>query len=118
MCDLMHLRKLSMTRRFVLSLERKAHMIQLAISDSQVLNPTENILTVGRLTEELRQNAVEDQKIFYKVARAVHRGVSGRVCNMAEVMSSSQTKVLCNIRNIAWQVTACRYFCTTSGSSM
>lgn len=51
-------------------------MAQLATSDSQILNPTESILTVEELTKALSQNAVEDRKIFYKVARAVHRGVS------------------------------------------
>jgi hypothetical protein len=75
-CDLMHLRRLSITRRVVLSMQRKALMAQLATSDSQILNPTESILTVEELTKALSQNAVEDRKIFYKVARAVHRGVS------------------------------------------
>lgn len=75
MCDLMHLRRLSMTRRCVLSMERKALMIQLAISDSQVLNPTENILTVEELTHALQKNAGTDHQIFYKTAKAVHRGV-------------------------------------------
>ncbi len=51
-------------------------MVQLATSDSQVLNPTESILTVEELTKALSENAGEDRKIFYKVARAVHRGVS------------------------------------------
>ncbi len=54
-------------------------MAQLVTSDSQVLNPTESILTVEELTKALSENAVEDRKIFYKVARAVHRGVS-KVC--------------------------------------
>ncbi|DBB11507.1 TPA: hypothetical protein ACH3X3_006911 [Trebouxia sp. C0006] len=74
-CDLMHLRRLSITRRVVLSMQRKAMMAQLVTSDSQVLNPTESILTVEELTKALSENAVEDRKIFYKVARAVHRGV-------------------------------------------
>ena len=65
-----------MTRRCVLSMERKALMIQLAISDSQVLNPTENILTVEELTHALQKNAAADHQIFYKTAKAVHRGVS------------------------------------------
>jgi len=75
----MHLRRLSITRRVVLSMQRKALMAQLATSDSQVLNPTESILTVEELTKALSENAVEDRKIFYKVARAVHRGVS-KIC--------------------------------------
>lgn len=50
-------------------------MAQLTMSDRQVLNPTESILNVEELTNELRQNAIEDKQIFYKVARAVHRGV-------------------------------------------
>lgn len=57
-------------------MERKALMIQLAISDSQVLNPTENILTVEELTHALQKNAGTDHQIFYKTAKAVHRGVS------------------------------------------
>ena len=57
-------------------MQRKAMMAQLVTSDSQVLNYTESILTVEELTKALNENAVEDRKIFYKVARAVHRGVS------------------------------------------
>lgn len=57
-------------------MQRKVLMAQLATSDGQVLNPTESILTVEELTRALGQNAAEDRKIFYKVARAVHRGVS------------------------------------------
>ena len=60
-------------------MQRKALMAQLATSDSQVLNPTESILTVEELTKALSENAVEDRKIFYKFARAVHRGVS-KIC--------------------------------------
>ncbi|KAA6421902.1 MAG: hypothetical protein FRX49_08221 [Trebouxia sp. A1-2] len=56
------------------SKRRKVLMAQLATSDGQVLNPTESILTVEELTRALGQNAAEDRKIFYKVARAVHRG--------------------------------------------
>ena len=84
--DLMHLRRLSITRRVVLSLQRKTLMAQLTMSDRQVLNPTESILTVEELTNELRQNAIEDKKIFYKVARAVHRGVGhGQTSHMFPV---------------------------------
>lgn len=74
--DLFFLRRLFLTRRCVLSMDRKALISQLAASDTEVLNPTENITTVEHLTATLKQNAAEDHELYYKVARAMFRGVS------------------------------------------
>ena len=60
----------------MLSLERKSLINQLAATDHEVLNPTENIFQVEHLTNTLKENAAEDHELYYKVARAMFRGVS------------------------------------------
>lgn len=50
-------------------------MRRLAATDQEVLNPTENILAVERLTHTLKENAAEDHELYYKIARATFRGV-------------------------------------------
>ena len=74
--DLLHIRQLLITRRCVLSVGRKAVVHQLSASDTQVLNPIDNIVTTEDLTTALRRNAAEDHELFYTVVRAVYRGVS------------------------------------------
>ena len=73
--DLLHIRCLLITRRCVLSLERKIFVNQLAANDKQVLNPIGNIVTIEDLTTALRRNAAEDHETFYTVVRGVYRGV-------------------------------------------
>ena len=92
--DLLFLRRLFLTRRCVLSMARKALISQLADTDSQVLNPTENILTVEHLTKTLRENAAEDHELYYKVARAMFRGVS--------LMHPAISCIQCSMLNRAW----------------
>lgn len=73
--DLLFLRRLFLTRRCVLSVERKNLTRQLAVSDHDVLNPSENMPAVDHLTDRLKDNAAEEHELFYKVARAIFRGV-------------------------------------------
>lgn len=73
--DLLFLRRIFLTRRCVSSMDRKALINQLAATDGQVLNPTENIRAVEHLFTKLRENAAEDHELYYKVARAMFRGV-------------------------------------------
>ena len=75
--DLLHLRKLYLTRRCVLSYERKAIMSKLSHIDCHILNPTSHMAELEDLTSALQQNAAEDYQMYYKVARSVYRGVSG-----------------------------------------
>ena len=75
--DLLHLRKLYLTRRCVLSYERKAIMRKLSHIDCHILNPTSRMAELEDLTTALQQNAAEDYQMYYKVARSVYRGVSG-----------------------------------------
>ena len=74
--DLLHLRKLYLTRRCVLSLERKAIIRRLSQIDCHILNPTSCMAELQDLTGALQQNAAEDYQMYYKVARSVYRGVS------------------------------------------
>ncbi|DBB11509.1 hypothetical protein WJX82_006916 [Trebouxia sp. C0006] len=73
--DLLHLRKLYLTRRCVLSLERKAIIRRLSQIDCHILNPTSCMAELQDLTGALQQNAAEDYQMYYKVARSVYRGV-------------------------------------------
>lgn len=50
-------------------------MTQLAATDQEVLNPTQNIVAVERLTHALKENAAEDHELYYKISRALFRGV-------------------------------------------
>lgn len=74
--DLMHLRRLYITRRCVLSMQRKSLMKQIADTDSQLLSPSPTVIRVEKLTEALHENSAEDYEVFYKIARAMYRGVS------------------------------------------
>ena len=60
----------------MLSMERKSLINQLTATDHEVLNPTDNIFQVEHLTNTLKENAAEDHELYYKVARAMFRGVS------------------------------------------
>ena len=75
--DLMFLRRLNLTKRCVLSTERKVLMHQMAISEAEVLNDrSDNLTTVSLLAAQMQHNTAEDRQVYYKLARALYRGVS------------------------------------------
>lgn len=75
--DLLFLRRLNLTRRCTLSTERKALLHQMAASEAEALNHrSDNLQAVSLMAAQLQQNAAEDRQVYYKLARALYRGVS------------------------------------------
>lgn len=74
--DLMYIRRLNLTKQCILSAERKALMHQMAVSENAALiNRSDNLSTMSQLAAQLQQNTAEDQQVYYKLARALYRGV-------------------------------------------
>jgi len=75
--DLLFLRRLNLTRRCTLSTERKALLHQMAVSEAEALDHrSDNLQAVSLMATQLQQNAAEDRQVYYKLARALYRGVS------------------------------------------
>lgn len=78
--DLMYLRRLNLTQRCALSMERKALMSQMAQCEAQALTQnakrSENLYSVADLAACLQKNTAEDRQVYYQLARALYRGVS------------------------------------------
>lgn len=74
--DLLFIRRLNLTKRCVLSAERTALMQRMAASEAEALeNRCDHLQTVSLLTAQLQQNTAEDRQVYYKLARALYRGV-------------------------------------------
>ena len=73
--DLLHARRLLVTRRCVLSTERRIITNQLADNDANTSHPLDSIVTIEHLTAALRRNAAENHELYYRVARGVYCGV-------------------------------------------
>ncbi|DBA77180.1 hypothetical protein WJX77_005431 [Trebouxia sp. C0004] len=75
--DLLFLRHLNLTRRCTLSTERKALLHQMAVSEAEVLNnSSDNLQAVSLMAAQMQHNAAEDLQVYYKLARALYRGLS------------------------------------------
>jgi len=75
--DLLFLRRLNLTRRCTLSTERKALLHQMAASEAEALDHrSDNLQAVSLMATQLQKNAAEDRQVYYKLARALYRGVS------------------------------------------
>jgi len=73
--DLLFLRRLNLTRRCTLSTERKALLHQMAASEA-LDHRSDNLQAVSLMATQLQKNAAEDRQVYYKLARALYRGVS------------------------------------------
>lgn len=74
--DMLFLRRLNLTRRCTLSTERKVLLHQMAVSEAEALdNRSDNLQAVSLMAAQLQQNAAEDRQVYYKLARALYRGV-------------------------------------------
>lgn len=77
----MHLRRLYLTKRGLLALQRKALLYSMANCDSQLVHPSDNSVTTEEVAASLRDIAFEDQAVLYRIARAVWVGVSLDSCH-------------------------------------
>jgi len=79
--DLLFLRRLNLTRRCTLSTERKVLLHQMAASEAEALdNRSDNLQAVSLMAAQLQQNTAEDRQVYYKLAKALYRGVSAPTC--------------------------------------
>lgn len=112
----MYIRRLNLTKRCLLSEERKALMHQMAVSENAALiNRDDNLLTVSQLAAQLQQNTAEDRQVYYKLARALYRGV--RTCHSllcTRSMSIQQhviLRLLLLTAALALQCSMCKMLC-------
>ena len=74
--DLMHIRQLLITRSQVLRLERNTFLTKIATYDTVVPQFIPVIHEIEALTAAFRRKVDESHEMWYRVARAIYRGVS------------------------------------------
>lgn len=74
--DFLLLRRLYLTKRSLLAVEREALVSDLHKASMHELNSTESFAKMVDVSAKLRQNAAEDYLAYIKVACAARRGVS------------------------------------------
>ena len=80
--DTLYLRRLYLTKRGLLAVERSKLMSEMHAAgspDTAIPTARESLDKLCGLASNLQQNAVEDYQIYIKVAAAVRRGVSSLV---------------------------------------
>lgn len=73
--DLMHLRRLYLTKRGLLAAQRRQLVSSIAFSDDQLRHPSDNSVDAADVGQSLKDNAREDQRVLYRVARVVWSGI-------------------------------------------
>lgn len=80
--DLMHLRRLYLTKRALLAVQRTALIHSMANLDGQLVHPSDNSAVAEEVAARLKDIAFEDQAVLYRIARAVWVGVSLSSCQI------------------------------------
>lgn len=78
MQDFAYLRRLYLTRRALLALERKQLMAQTLVTANSLPDPADGFESVSDLASKLCQNAQQDYEVYIKIGYAVRRGVCAR----------------------------------------
>ncbi|KAL0044756.1 hypothetical protein WJX82_008434 [Trebouxia sp. C0006] len=74
--DLMHLRRLYLTKRGLLVLQRKELVRSIADADSEhLVHPSDTCAKAADVSVSLQENAFQDQQVLYRIARATWCGV-------------------------------------------
>ncbi|DBA66746.1 hypothetical protein WJX79_006795 [Trebouxia sp. C0005] len=74
--DLMHLRRLYLTKRGLLALQRKELVRSIADADSDhLVHPSDNCAKAAEVAVSLQENAFQDQQVLYRISRATWSGV-------------------------------------------
>ena len=76
--DMLHLRRLYITRRCLHARERQALLSQAAACREQMPLPSDNLTQTSDLAAALQKNAADDYRVYHRVACAGRRGVSSR----------------------------------------
>ena len=76
MQDMMHLRRIYVTRRGLHAMERRALLSQAPVSHHQIPLPSDNLTQLSDLASQLKKNAADDYRVYHRIACALRRGVS------------------------------------------
>jgi len=77
----MHLRRLYLTKRGLLALQRKELVRPIADADSDhLVHPSDNCAKAADVAVSLQENAFQDQQVLYRIARATWCGVGSYTC--------------------------------------
>jgi len=72
----MHLRRLYLTKRGLLVLQRKELVRSIADADSDhLVHPSDNCAKAADVAASLQESAFQDQQVLYRIARATWCGV-------------------------------------------
>ena len=74
--DMMHLRRIYVTRRGLHAMERRELLSQAAASHHQMPLPSDNLTQLSDLASQLKKNAADDYRVYHRIACALRRGVS------------------------------------------
>ena len=74
--DLMHLRRIYVTRRGLHAMERRELLSQAPVSHHQMPLPSDNLTQLSDLASRLQKNAADDYRVYHRIACAARRGVS------------------------------------------
>ena len=72
----MHLRRIYVTRRGLHAMERRELLSQASVSHHQMPLPCDNLTQLSDLASQLKKNAVDDYRVYHRIACALRRGVS------------------------------------------
>ncbi|KAL3139121.1 hypothetical protein ABBQ32_005913 [Trebouxia sp. C0010 RCD-2024] len=75
MRDIMHLRRIYVTRRGLHAMERRALLSQAPVSHHQIPLPSDNLTQLSDLASQLKKNAADDYRVYHRIACALRRGV-------------------------------------------
>jgi len=91
--DLLYIRRLYLTKRGLLAMERNALMAETINDGCDKAIPTarESLDSLTDLASALQQNAMEDYQVYIKVAAAVRRGVSPSHANLNKHAENDST---------------------------
>ena len=78
--DIMILRQLYLTRRHMLHTSRDALIASTRDPQEPRLHPSETVIRMADLANQLKDNASADQKLLYQMSRAFYCGVGRRYC--------------------------------------
>lgn len=76
MRDIMHLRRIYVTRRGLHALERRALLSRAPVSHHQIPLPSDTLTQLSDLASQLKKNAADDYRVYHRIACALRRGVS------------------------------------------
>lgn len=88
MDDALYIRRLYLTKRGLLAVERNALMAEMDTVNKAIPHATESLASVSNVASLLQQNAIQDYQVYIKVCAAMRRGVSSASCLLLRSLST------------------------------